>query len=152
LNPGARGIERFGVVFRSGDKVMQVRNNYDKDVFNGDIGRVSRIEERDRELSVVFDDRLVVYRFEELDELTLSYAVTIHKSQGSEYPCILVPLHTQHFVMLKRNLLYTAITRARRLAVLVGTRKALAIAVRSAEASARHTALFYRLQEAAKDG
>ncbi len=146
LNPRGAEIERFGVRFREGDKVMQMQNNYDKDVFNGDIGRIARIEEERREVAVVFDGRRVDYRFEELDELALSYAVTVHKSQGSEYPCVIVPVHTQHFIMLKRNLLYTAVTRGRRLVVLVGTRKAIAIAVRSAEAVARFTTLRLRLE------
>ena len=100
-------------MFRVGDKVMQIRNNYDLEVFNGDIGRIASIDEDERTVTVVFDGREVTYDEAELDELTLAYACTIHKSQGSEYPCVVIPLHTQHFVMLRRNLLYTAITRGR---------------------------------------
>ena len=145
LNPGGAQVERFGSVYRTGDKIMQIRNNYDKDIFNGDIGRIVKIDEHARDVCVSFEGRTVKYRFEELDELALSYAVTVHKSQGSEYPCVIVPMHTQHFIMLKRNLLYTAVTRARRLVVLIGTKKAIAIAVRSADAAQRYTTLRHRL-------
>ena len=146
LNPSGPAVERFGWTFRVGDKVMQMVNDYDKDVFNGDIGRVASIDETDQELAVRFDERLVKYDLRELDELHLSYATTVHKSQGSEYPVVVMPIHTQHYTMLKRNLLYTAITRGRKLVVLVGTRKALAIAVRNMDAHRRVTMLKEQLQ------
>ena len=148
LNPRGEAIERFGWTYRVGDKVMQLENDYDKDVFNGDIGRIVAIDEEDRSLKIRFDDRVIAYDFREVDELSLSYATTIHKSQGSEYPCVVVPLHTQHFVLLQRNLLYTAITRGRKLVVLVGSQKALSMAVGRAEAHSRITTLKERLAEA----
>jgi exodeoxyribonuclease V alpha subunit len=129
--PGEIRAERFGWTFCPGDKVMQVENNYDRDVYNGDLGIVRSIDLEQSELTVDFDGRGVSYGFGELDELVLAYATTIHKSQGSEYPSVVIPLTTQHYTMLMRNLLYTGITRARRLVVLVGQRKALAIAVRN---------------------
>lgn len=147
LNPGGKGIERFGMVFREGDKVMQTQNDYDKDVFNGDIGCIRAIDEVEREMMITFDGRDVKYDFQELDELMLSYATTIHKSQGSEYPCVVIPMHTQHYIMLQRNLLYTAITRGRRLVVLVGTRKAIGIAVKQMDTRKRITTLKERLQQ-----
>jgi len=129
--PGEIHVERFGWTFCPGDKVMQVENNYDREVYNGDLGIVGSIDLEQSELTVDFDGRGVSYGFGELDELVLAYATTIHKSQGSEYPAVVIPLTTQHYTMLMRNLLYTGITRARRLVVLVGQRKALAIAVRN---------------------
>jgi len=146
LNPSGPAVERFGWTFRVGDKVMQMVNDYDKDVFNGDIGRVAVINEVEQELTVSFDGRLVKYDLRELDELHLSYATTVHKSQGSEYPVVVMPIHTQHYVMLQRNLLYTGVTRGRKLVVLVGTKKALAIAVRNMDARRRVTMLRERLQ------
>jgi exodeoxyribonuclease V alpha subunit len=152
LNPGRGGpeVQRFGWAYRAGDKVMQTQNNYQKEVFNGDVGRVESIDEVGRELVVDFDGRRVAYDFGELDELTMAYAITIHKSQGSEYPAVVIPLHTQHFVMLRRNLLYTALTRGRRLVVLVGNRKALEMAVARQDDSRRYSALCRRLQELAE--
>jgi len=141
LNP--RGTR----LFRTGDKVMQFRNNYDKDVFNGDIGRIQRIDLEEQEVHIRFDDRVVPLDFADLDELALAYAITVHKSQGSEYPAAVVPIHTHHYVLLQRNLLYTAITRARRLLVLVGTRKATAIAVRNDKTQRRYSRLLPRLQD-----
>jgi exodeoxyribonuclease V alpha subunit len=129
--PGERRIERFGWTFCPGDKVMQVVNDYDRDVFNGDLGVVSDVDTEAGELSVSFDGRQVGYGFGELDELVLAYAITIHKAQGSEYPVVVIPLSTQHYAMLARNLLYTGLTRGKRLVVLVGQRRALAIAVRN---------------------
>jgi exodeoxyribonuclease V alpha subunit len=129
--PGESRIERFGWTFCPGDKVMQVENDYDRDVYNGDVGIVRRIDLDEGELVVAFDGKEVSYGFGELDELVLAYAATIHKSQGSEYPAVVIPLVTQHYVMLARNLLYTGVTRGKRLVVLVGQRKALAIAVRN---------------------
>src|SRR5262249_573940 len=122
LTAGAPGVDRGTRSFRVGDKVMQIRNDYDKEVWNGDIGVVERLGGDDT-LVVRFEDREVDYDVDELDELALAYAATVHKSQGSEYPAVVVPVHTQHYVMLQRNLLYTAVTRGKRLVVLVGSRK-----------------------------
>ena len=165
LSGTAPGVTRGNRVFRIGDKVMQVRNNYDKDVFNGDIGRVERIDASGGlegggaggpdagggaaggdAMIVRFDDREVPYAPDDLDELQLAYAATVHKAQGSEYPAVVIPVHTQHYVMLQRNLLYTAVTRARQLVVLVGSRKALGIAVRNADVAARGSRLDVRLR------
>jgi exodeoxyribonuclease V alpha subunit len=139
-------VERFGWRFRAGDKVLQTVNNYDKEVFNGDIGRVTAVDPVDQELTVDYEGRPVMYDFAELDELMLAFAITIHKSQGSEYPAVVIPLHTQHYVMLQRNLLYTGITRGKRLVVLVGNRKALATAVQRQDTARRYTALGRRLR------
>jgi exodeoxyribonuclease V alpha subunit len=142
LNPdGEVRVERFGWTYSVGDKVMQIENNYERDVFNGDLGIVARIDMEAGELVVNFDGRDVVYGFGELDELVLAYATTIHKSQGSEYPAVVIPLTTQHYVMLARNLLYTAVTRGKQLVVLVGQRRALAIAVRNGVARWRWSKL-----------
>jgi exodeoxyribonuclease V alpha subunit len=134
-------IERFGVTFRVGDKVIQTHNNYDKEVFNGDIGHIVTIETDPMKVQVRYDTRIVDYEPGELDELQLAYALTIHKSQGSEFPCVVIPLSTQHYVLLERSLLYTAITRAKRLVVLVGDPKALSLAVRKQENRRRFTGL-----------
>ena len=150
LNPPAGGKPewRHGArVFRSGDRVMQIRNNYDKEVFNGDMGRVTALDTVDQVLRVRIDDLEVAYGFSELDELVHAYAVSVHKSQGSEYRSVVVPVLTQHYVMLQRNLLYTAVTRARELVVLVGKRRAIGIAVRNNKITERHTALAVRLRE-----
>jgi exodeoxyribonuclease V alpha subunit len=149
LNPSGESVERFGWTFRVGDRVMQTVNDYEKNVFNGDIGRIRGIDAAEQELTVAFDGRPVEYGFGELDELTLAYAATVHKSQGSEYPAVVVPIHTQHYVMLQRNLLYTAITRARRLVVVVGTKSALAMAVDRVSSRRRITTLKERLAAAA---
>ncbi|MEZ4539713.1 MAG: ATP-dependent RecD-like DNA helicase [Chloroflexota bacterium] len=149
LNPPApRKMERRigGRVFRVGDKVMQTVNNYDKSVYNGDIGRVTAMDAIEQTLTVAIDGALVVYGFLEVDELIHAFAVSVHKSQGSEYPCVVIPVVVQHYMMLQRNLLYTAVTRARRLAILVGTRRALQIAVRTNPTAQRHTALDWRLK------
>ena len=127
--------------FALGDKVMQIRNNYNKEVFNGDIGRVVKIDTDEHELLVKVDERIIPYDFTELDELVLAYAVSIHKYQGSECPCVVIPVHTTHFKMLHRNLLYTGVTRGKRLVVLVGSKKALAIAVKNDEVKKRYTGL-----------
>lgn len=148
LNPKRNGdpvVEKFGWEFRVRDKVIQTRNNYDKEVFNGDIGEVLKIDDFEREVVIGFDGRDVVYDFNELDEVSLAYAITIHKSQGSEFPVIVMPLAMQHFLLLQRNLVYTGITRGRRLVVLVGQKKALQTAVRNASAVRRFTALEKRL-------
>lgn len=135
-------VERFGLTFRSGDKVIQTRNNYDKDVFNGDIGRVGEIEADPLRLHVRFDDgREAIYESGDLDELRLAYAITIHKSQGSEFPAVIIPVSTQHYLMLQRNLFYTGITRGRKLVVLVGDAKALAIAVKNTGSTRRWSGL-----------
>ncbi|MBP7830123.1 MAG: ATP-dependent RecD-like DNA helicase [Kiritimatiellae bacterium] len=147
LNPRGPAIERYGWTFRVGDKVMQMENDYDKDVFNGDIGRITGLDEEERELKVRFDDREVAYDFQEMDEVSLAYATTIHKSQGSEYPCVVIPIHTQHYILLQRNLLYTAITRGRKLVIVVGTVKAMAIAAHKVESHSRVTTLKDRLLE-----
>src|SRR5215469_13403416 len=139
--PGEIRIERFGWTFCPGDKVMQVENNYDKEVYNGDLGVVSNIDMEEGELHADFDGRDVTYGFGELDELVLAYATTIHKSQGSEYPAVVIPLTTQHYPMLQRNLVYTGVTRGKRLVVVVGQRKALAIAVKGARARKRWSKL-----------
>ncbi len=146
LNPHGVGITRGGRLLRVGDRVMQVRNNYDLEVFNGDVGRVERIDFEDDRATVDFDGRLVDYDFLELDELTLAYACSIHKSQGSEYPCVVIPLHTQHFTLLQRNLLYTALTRGRRMVIIVGSAKAVDIAVGTQTSSRRSTLLAQRLR------
>ncbi|HEY0712999.1 MAG TPA: AAA family ATPase, partial [Polyangia bacterium] len=145
LTAGAPELRRGNRVYRVGDRVMQMRNNYDKDVFNGDIGRIEQVDAEAVEVAVRFEDRTVVYEGDETEELTLAYAVTVHKSQGSEYAAVVIPLHTQHFVMLQRNLLYTAVTRGKRLVVVVGSRKALGIAVRNGNVAARATRLAGRL-------
>ncbi|MFA5689094.1 MAG: ATP-dependent RecD-like DNA helicase [Kiritimatiellales bacterium] len=146
LNPCGDEVERFGIIFRTGDRVMQTENNYDKDVFNGDLGRIAAIDPEQREIVVDVDGRRVKYEFRELDELVHAYAITIHKSQGSEYPCVIIPVHTQHFIMLQRSLLYTAVTRAKKFAVLVGTKQALGLAVSRADSRERVTTLKERLQ------
>ena len=147
VNPHANGLRRGGMLFRVRDKVMQIRNNYDKEVFNGDIGVVEGVDLEDKTLSVRFDNRLIEYDSTELDELALAYAVTIHKSQGSEYPVVVMPILMTHYVMLQRNLVYTGITRAKRLLVIVGTKKALSLAVRNVTVTRRNTMLKERLRE-----
>jgi exodeoxyribonuclease V alpha subunit len=149
LNPAQGGskVQRFGWTFQIGDKVMQTHNNYQKEVFNGDIGRITAIEETEREVTVEYDGKMVVYDYGELDELNLSFACTIHKAQGSEYPAVVIPLHTQHYMLLQRNLLYTGVTRGKKLVVIVGSRKALEMAVQRQDTSQRYSALRRRLQE-----
>jgi exodeoxyribonuclease V alpha subunit len=148
LNPSGPSVQRFGRHYRRGDRVMQIRNNYDKDVFNGDIGRVTHVDPVDQVVKIDYDGRTVAYDFEELDEVVHAYACSIHKAQGSEYPAVVVLLMTQHFKLLQRNLLYTAITRGRRLVVLVGSRKALAIAIHNNEIKLRRTGLRERVRAA----
>src|SRR5207344_1304516 len=142
LNPaGERKVERFGWTFAPGDKVMQIENDYDKEVYNGDIGFVADVEPEEGELSVSFDGRSVAYGFGELDTLVPAYAASIHNSQGSEYPAVVIPVMTQHYAMLQRNLLYTGVTRGKRLVVLVGQKKAIAIAVRNVSGRRRWSKL-----------
>jgi len=145
LNPSKDEIARAGRTFKMGDKVMQIRNNYDKDVYNGDIGRIAVIDREDQEATVNFDGRLVAYDFSELDELVLAYATSIHKAQGSEYPVVVMPILVQHFILLQRNLLYTGITRGKKLVIIIGTKKALAIAIRNNQPQMRYTLLKQRL-------
>ena len=148
LNPfAATKPERklYGITFRVGDKVMQTQNNYDKDVYNGDIGFISSMDVIEQTLNVLFDERTVTYDWSDVDQLTLAYAVSVHKSQGSEFPAIVMPVVTQHYTMLQRNLLYTAITRARKLCVLAGNRRAIGIAVHNNKVTLRFTALEWRL-------
>jgi exodeoxyribonuclease V alpha subunit len=148
LNPARPGLPERNIssrVYRPGDRVMQLRNNYDKDVYNGDMGTITALDPIDQEVTVLFDNREVQYNFLELDELTHAWAVSVHKSQGSEYPAVVLPLLTSHYMMLQRNLLYTAITRARRLVVLVGQPKAIAIAINNNKVAERYTGLTERL-------
>lgn len=146
LNPGDHSVRRFGRQYRQGDRVLQVRNNYDKDVFNGDIGIVARIEMEDQRVTVNYDGRMVEYEFDELDELDLAYACSVHKSQGSEYPAVVLLMTTQHYKLLQRNLLYTAMTRGRKLVCVIGSHKAVAIATRNDHVAGRRTALRDRLK------
>ncbi len=147
LNPTGLSLARGGYTFRQGDKVMQIRNNYDKNVFNGDIGYITAVDTTERTLSITFDNRVVEYDITELDEIVLAYAVTIHKSQGSEFPVVVMPVTMKHFVMLQRNLIYTGITRAKKICVLVGTTKALAYAIGNNTVSKRNTKLKERLNQ-----
>jgi exodeoxyribonuclease V alpha subunit len=147
LNLSADQLLRGSTAFKRGDKVMQIRNNYDKDVFNGDIGRISSIDREEHEVAVDYEGKRVSYDFTELDELVLAYAVSVHKSQGSEYPAVVMPILTQHYMMLQRNLLYTAITRGKKLVVLIGTKKALGIAIRNNKQQMRYTRLKERLKK-----
>jgi exodeoxyribonuclease V alpha subunit len=148
LNPARADepvVEKFGWQFRPRDKVIQTENDYDKDVFNGDIGQVLRIDSVEREVTICFDQREVVYDFGELDEVSLAYAITIHKSQGSEFPAVVIPLATQQYLLLQRNLVYTGITRGKKLVVLIGQRKALGMAVKNNRTENRFSGLLARL-------
>ena len=149
LNPARANepyVEKFGWQFRVRDKVIQTENNYDKDVFNGDIGQIRSIDPEQREVVVQYDNREVTYDYGELDEVSLAYAITIHKSQGSEFPVVVIPLATQQYLLLQRNLIYTGITRGKKLVVLVGQRKALAIAVKNNRTELRYSGLLARLK------
>ena len=146
LNSGAEEFEHYSRRWKVGDRVMQTRNNYDLDVFNGDIGRISEVDEFNEVMSVDFEGERVTYPFDSLDQLDLAYAVTVHKSQGSEYPAVVIPVVTQHYIMLQRNLLYTAVTRARELVVLVGSKRAVRIAVQNDDADHRFTRLAPRVR------
>ncbi|KJR40019.1 recombinase D [Candidatus Magnetoovum chiemensis] len=145
LNPSKTEISRGGRIFKTGDKVMQTVNNYEKEVYNGDIGQVIKINHETQELTVNFYDRQIIYDFKDLDELVLAYAVSIHKSQGSEYNAVIIPIHTQHYIMLQRNLIYTAVTRGKKLIVLLGTKKALNIAINNNKQTERYSYLRQRL-------
>lgn len=147
LNPKEMALFRSGHKFQIGDKVMQIRNDYKREVFNGDIGYIQDIDTEEQHVFVRFEEREVTYDYSDLDELVLAYAISIHKFQGSECPCVVMPIHTSHFMLLHRNLLYTGITRGKKLVVLVGTKKALAIAVKKDDVQKRHTSLQQTLME-----
>jgi len=146
MNPSDEGINRYGRLYKINDKVMQISNNYDKEVYNGDIGRIISINEEAQEVAVSIDDREITYDYSELDELVHAYAVSIHKSQGSEYTAVVIPILTQHYILLQRNLLYTGVTRGKKLVVIIGTQKAMAIAVRNNKTQKRYTLLNERLR------
>ena len=148
LNPNTDQPLRGWHTFRPGDKVMQIRNNYDYDVFNGDIGRIVGIDQIEKIVEVRFPDKHVAYDIADLNELVLAYATTVHKAQGSEYPVVVIPLHTQHYIMLQRNLLYTGITRAKEMVVIVGTKQALSICIRNNQVMKRNSYLAERLENA----
>jgi exodeoxyribonuclease V alpha subunit len=147
LNPDATPrVTRFGWTYAPGDKVLQTVNNYEKDVYNGDIGRVAQVDLEEGQVEIDFDGRIVTYDVGELDEVALAYAATVHKSQGSEYPVVVIPIATQHYPMLARNLLYTGVTRGKQLVVVIGQPRAVAIAVRNVRATQRLTNLAARLR------
>jgi exodeoxyribonuclease V alpha subunit len=155
LNPVQAGepvVERFGWRFQMRDKVIQTENDYDKDAFNGDIGTIEGIDPGEHEVTIRFDERRVKYDFGELDEVSLAYAVTIHKSQGSEFPAVVIPTATQHYMLLQRNLIYTGITRGKKLVVLIGQKKALAIAVRNDRPQRRYSGLLASLRGNGQQG
>jgi exodeoxyribonuclease V alpha subunit len=147
LRPSEIEVERFGFRFRQKDKVIQTENNYDKEVFNGDIGQIESIDQIEREVRVRYDTRLVTYDYGELDEVSLAYAISIHKSQGSEFPVVVIPLAMQQYMLLERNLVYTGITRGKKLVVLAGETKALRVAIRKNNTHGRHSGLLVRLQQ-----
>lgn len=146
LNPGQHAVTRGSQTFSINDKVMQIRNNYDKEIFNGDIGRIALIDAKTREMSISFDGRHIKYDDRDLDEIVLAYAVSVHKAQGSEFPAVVIPVLTQHYILLQRNLIYTGVTRGRKLVVMVGTKKALAIGVKNDKTRKRYTSLRNRLE------
>ena len=145
LNPERAFLSRGQIVFKIGDKVMQLKNNYEKEVFNGDIGKIVRVNKKEDIIEVEFPEKRVIYQGQDINQITLAYAISVHKSQGTEYPVILMPLFTSHYLMLQRNLLYTALTRAKRLAIIVGEKKALAIAIRNDKMARRYTKLKQRI-------
>ncbi|MGA7931937.1 MAG: ATP-binding domain-containing protein, partial [Kovacikia sp.] len=147
-SPTKAALVRGGMTLRVGDRVIQKVNDYDREVFNGDLGMITAIEVEEQEVTVRFTDRAVSYDYADLNEIALAWAVTIHKSQGSEYPVVILPIYMQHYLMLSRNLLYTGLTRAKQLALVVGTQKAIALAVRQVKDQQRYTLLHHRLQEA----
>lgn len=150
LNPGGLALERGGTSLRVGDKVMQLRNNYDKGVFNGDLGRIVAVDKEDGSVKVDFVEKVVGYDADELDEISLAYATSVHKSQGSEYPVVVIALHTSHYMLLHRSILYTAVTRGKKLVAIVGSRKALALAIRNFRVERRNTGLHEKLLEEMK--
>jgi exodeoxyribonuclease V alpha subunit len=145
VRPGEPSVERFGLRFQMRDKVIQTENDYDKDVFNGDVGIVERVDLVEQQVAIRFDN-IVKYDFDELDEVSLAYAVTIHKSQGSEFPAVVIPLATQHYMLLQRNLIYTGITRGKKLVLVIGQKKALGIAVRNDRPQRRYSGLLASLR------
>ena len=145
LNPRPEEIIRGGRTFRVGDKVMQLKNNYDKGIFNGDIGRITHINHESQQVLISFDNRKVLFEYPELDEVILAYAISVHKAQGSEYPAVIIPILMQHYLLLQRNLIYTAITRAKNLVVIVGTKKALSAGIKNDKTRKRYTSLRRRL-------
>jgi exodeoxyribonuclease V alpha subunit len=145
-------VTRFGWTYAPGDKVLQTVNNYEKDVYNGDIGQVAQVDPEEGQVEIDFEGRIVTYDVGELDEVALAYAATVHKSQGSEYPVVVIPLATQHYPMLARNLLYTGVTRGKQLVVVIGQPRALAIAVRNVRATQRLTNLASRLRHGERVG
>ena len=148
LRPDEPFVEKFGWQFRLRDKVIQTENDYDKDVFNGDIGVVTKIDTGEREIVIRYDQREIRYDYNELDEVVPAYAATIHKSQGSEFPAVVIPLATQHYMLLQRNLIYTGVTRGKQLVVLIGQKKALGLAVRNNQTRRRYSGLLQRLKAA----
>ncbi|MBN1635332.1 MAG: ATP-binding domain-containing protein, partial [Deltaproteobacteria bacterium] len=147
LNPGSGGIVIGSQQLRIGDKVMQMRNNYDLGVFNGDMGKITNIDHEGSQIEVDIDEHIVCYQLADLDNLALAYACSIHKAQGNEYPAVVIVLHTQHYIMLHRNLLYTALTRGKSLVVVVGSMRALGLAVKREDSTQRYTLLKNRLIE-----
>ena len=152
LNPAGEALERGGSMLRVRDKVMQLRNNYEKGVFNGDLGRIAGIDREQGKIRVDFDDKVVEYEADEWDEISLAYATSIHKSQGSEYPAVILPLHSSHYMMLYRSILYTAVTRGKKLVIVVGSRKALAMAIRNVRLERRNTGLREKLAAGGNQG
>ena len=141
LNPDGIGFKHRDIWFKTGDKIMQQSNNYEKEIFNGDMGRIIDCDLKSQTIQVAFDQGTVRYTTKEIDQLALAYAISVHKSQGSEYPALILPLTTHHYMMLQRNLLYTALTRGKQLVILIGMEKAVAMAVKNEEARTRHTSL-----------
>ena len=151
LNPSNSPLQIMGRSFHEGDKVMQIRNNYNKKVYNGDIGIVQTINREEQTLSVLFDIGLITYDFSELDEIYLAYAVSVHKYQGSECPCIVIPIHMSHYMLLFKNLIYTAITRGKKQVVIIGSKRALAVAIKKNDSMLRYTGLQYFLEKSLSD-
>jgi exodeoxyribonuclease V alpha subunit len=146
LNKSTVELVRGSRIYKPGDKVMQIKNDYEREVFNGDIGRITKIDFEEQTVTVVFDGRPVEYDFSDLNELVLAYAVSVHKSQGSEYPVVVMPVHISHYMLLQRNLIYTGITRAKKMVVIVGTKKALSIGIRNNKTKKRFTGLCDKLK------